>query len=196
MFQAQTDLSFSIFSIGIILTSKPKWDLWVKSKSWSYEDWGYLFRFCANVCRAGTMRRQRNRPYFKWIQSSLERKKHLFCRRLFTASKNTSHQEILCFSRAATSKKSDQKASAIMHVQSVHSDVLVVENHCFNFLTLLKLPNETNRTNISLLFTWLIKCSATGKVSNTACGFYYLFRPLIESALLKIMWLKVERSSL
>ena len=30
---------------------------------------------------------------------------------------------------------------------------------------------------------------------NAASGFYYLLRPLIESALLK-MWLKVERSYL
>ena len=84
----------------------------------------------------------------------------------------------------------------------MQSNVLLVKNHCFNFLTFLKLPNETNQTNISILFmtfyiiTWLIKCSATGKVSNTACGFHHLLRPLIESALLKIMWLKVERSSL
>ena len=72
---------------GIALTSKPKWDFCVKSKHWSYEDWCYFFRFCANVYRAVMMRRQWNRQYFKWIQSSLQRKKNLICRCLFTASK-------------------------------------------------------------------------------------------------------------
>ena len=55
-----------------------------------------------------------------------------------------------------------------------------------NFLTLLKFVNETNWTNIKVLFmafyiiTYLIKCSTTGKVSsnifklNAACGFYIL----------------------
>ena len=32
--------------------------------------WKNYSRFCANVFRAVTMRRQRNRQYFKWIQSS------------------------------------------------------------------------------------------------------------------------------
>ena len=86
-FQAQTDLNSSIFSIGIILTSKPKQDFCVKSKSWSYEDGGYFFRFWANVRCAVKMRRQRNHHYLKWIQSSLEGKKNLICCRLFTASK-------------------------------------------------------------------------------------------------------------
>ena len=48
---------------------------------------GLFFRFCANVCRAVMMRRQRNHHYLKWIQSSLEGKKNLICCRLFTASK-------------------------------------------------------------------------------------------------------------
>ena len=86
-FQVQTDLNSSIFSIGIILTSKPKQDFCVKSKSWSYEDGGCFFCFWANVRCAVKMRRQRNHHYLKWIQSSLEGKKNLICCRLFTASK-------------------------------------------------------------------------------------------------------------
>ena len=45
-----------------------------------------------------------------------------------------------------------KKACAIMHVQSVQSNVMLVKNNCFNFLTLLKLPNKVNQTNISFLF--------------------------------------------
>ena len=63
------------------------------------------------------------------FNQSLERKKNLICRRLFTASKNTSHLKILCLSRAATARKSDLKVCAIMHVQSVQSNVLLVKNH-------------------------------------------------------------------
>ena len=120
MFQAESNLNSCIFSIGFILTSRPKWDFCVKSKSWSYEDWGYFFfRFFVDVCRAVTIRRQRNRhDYFKWIQSSLERKKKIDLSSLVYGLKRTFHQEILCLSRAATARKSDQKACAIMHVQS------------------------------------------------------------------------------
>ena len=45
-----------------------------------------------------------------------------------------------------------KKAWAIMHVQSVQSNVMLVKNKCFNFLTLLKLSNKVNQTNISFLF--------------------------------------------
>ena len=45
-----------------------------------------------------------------------------------------------------------KKACAIMHVQSVQSNVMLVKNNCFNFLTLLKLPNKVNQTNICFLF--------------------------------------------
>ena len=38
-----------------------------------------------------------------------------------------------------------------MHVQSVQSNVMLVKNNCFNFLTLLKFPNKANQTNISFL---------------------------------------------
>ena len=79
----------------------------------------FFFRFCVDVCRAVTMRRERNRhDYFKWIQSSLERKKKIDLSSLVYGLKRTFHQEILCLSRAATARKSDQKACAIMHVQS------------------------------------------------------------------------------
>ena len=45
---------------------------------------------------------------------------------------------------AATAKKSDRKASVIVREQSVQSNVLLVKTHCFKFLTLLQLSNETN----------------------------------------------------
>ena len=47
-------------------------------------------------------------------------------------------------SHVSTAKKSDRKACVMMHVQS--------KNPLPEFLTLLKLPNETNRTDISFLF--------------------------------------------
>ena len=37
----------------------------------------------------------------------------------------------LGFSREAAAKKSDQKVCAIMHVQCVQHNVLLVKNHCF-----------------------------------------------------------------
>ena len=58
--------------------------------------------------------------------------------------------------RAATAKKADRKGCVIMHVQSVQSNVLLVKTHCLNFLTLLKLPDVTNRTDISFLFIALL----------------------------------------
>ena len=66
------------------------------------------------------------------------------------------------------------------------------------FLTFLKLPNETNWTDISfflmafLISSYLIKCSATGKVStnifnlNASCRFYYLRHSL------KVLYLKCD----
>ena len=72
-------------------------------------------------CSYDAMRRQRNHHYFKWIQSRLEGKKNFICRRLFTASRKTSHQEILCLSRAATAKKSDQK-SVRHHARAVRAE--------------------------------------------------------------------------
>ena len=69
------------------------------------------------------------------VNQSLKRKK--IGRRLFRFSRKTSHHEILCLSRVATAKKSDQKACVIMHVQS---NVLLVKPHCLDVLTLLELP--------------------------------------------------------
>ena len=151
------------------------------------------------MCRADTMRRQRNRAYFKWIQSSLERKKHLFCRRLFTASKNTSHQENYALVVQQLQRNPTKKRGQSCLCSPSIVMFCLLKNIALIFLTLLKLPNETNRTNISFLFTWLTKCSyATGEVSNTACGFYYLH----SDHSLKVLYLKlcdsikVERSSL
>ena len=45
------------------------------------------------MCRAVTMRRQRNRHYFNEFNQNLEGKKNLICRRL---SKKNFHQEISC----------------------------------------------------------------------------------------------------
>ena len=76
-----------IFSVHIILTSKPNWDFCVKS--YSLVSWR-IIHFCANVCRAVTMRRKRNRHYIKWIQSKFREKK--IFRRLFATPKKTSYQ--------------------------------------------------------------------------------------------------------
>ena len=103
-FQAQTDLNSSIFSIGIILTLKPKQDFCVKSKSWSYEDGGYFFFISVRMC------------VVQWIQSSLEGKKNVICCRLFTASK-----KIPCLNRAAKANKSDQK-SVHHHARAVRAE--------------------------------------------------------------------------
>ena len=68
-------------------------------------------------------------PIWIWHQlaeltlKSLERKKNLSS--LVYGLKKTSHQEILCLSRAAMEKKYEQKAYVIMHVQSVQSNVLI-----------------------------------------------------------------------
>ena len=58
--------------------------------------------------------------------------------------------------RAATAKTSDRKACVIIHVQSVQRNFLLVKTHCLHFFTLLKLPNVTNQTDISLLFIALL----------------------------------------
>ena len=67
MFQAPTDLNSCIFSICVILTSKPKWNFCLKScslVSWSE---------CVSSLQL-SMRRQRNRHCFKWIQSKFREK--------------------------------------------------------------------------------------------------------------------------
>ena len=119
-----------------------------KSVLWRRE---LFFRFCANVCRAVMMRRQRNHHYLKWIQSSLEGKKNLICCRLFTASKKIPIREFYSLIEHQRQINPTKKASAIMLVQSVQSNVMLVKNNCFNFLTLLKLPNKVNQTNICFL---------------------------------------------
>ena len=131
------------------------------------------------------------------------------------SSRKTSQQEIFCLRRVATAKKSDRKACVIMHVQSGRSSNLMfclLKPIAWIFLTLLrdepfKLPNKTNRTDISFLIygllyqlhfvaTLLGKSLKSRAINlNAACGFSVLFTPVIESALRK-MWLKVERSSL
>ena len=113
---------------------------------------GLFFRFCANVCRAVMMRRQRNHHYLKWIQSSLEGKKNLICCRLFTASKKIPIREFYSLIEQQRQINPTKKACAIVHVQSVQSNLMLVKNKCFNFLTLLKLSNKVNQTNISFLF--------------------------------------------
>ena len=69
-FQAPTDLNSCLFSKGIILTSKPKWDFCVKS--YSLVSFRIINSFASVrkcVVQLITMQRQRNRHYFKWIQS-------------------------------------------------------------------------------------------------------------------------------
>ena len=92
VFKAPTDLNSCIFSVGIILTSKPKWDFCVKS--YSLVSWR-IIHFCANVCRAVTMRLKRNRHYIKWIQSKFREEKNfspLVYDPPLPPTKKTSHQ--------------------------------------------------------------------------------------------------------
>ena len=97
--------------------------------------------------------------------------------------------------RAAIAKKSVRKACVIIHVQSVHIKILLVETHCLNLLSLIQLPNETKWTdNISLLFMafYIIASNVIKRVQwcywenleqyvynlNAACGSYYLLHSL------------------
>ena len=105
-----------------------KWDFCVKSKSWSYEDRGYFFRFCANVCRAVTMRRQRNHHYLKWIQSSLEGRKNLICCRLFTSSKKKKNP-----SCTNSRKELRRNCSPIGHNNTKHFCAQSGAGICLNF---------------------------------------------------------------
>ena len=54
------------------------------------------FRFCANVCRAVTMRLLRNRHHFKLMKSKFKGKEKFVAACLHTSSRKTSHQETLC----------------------------------------------------------------------------------------------------
>ena len=56
----------------------------------------YYFRFCANVCRAVIDAGSEIATILNEFNQSFERKKNLICPRLFTASKNICHREILC----------------------------------------------------------------------------------------------------
>ena len=98
------------------------------------------------------MRRQRNHQYLKWIQSSLEGQKNLICCRSFTASKKIPIRGLYSLIEQQRQTNPTKKAWAIMHVQSVQSNITLVKNKRFIFLTLLKLSNKVNQTNISFLF--------------------------------------------
>ena len=87
-FQAPTDLNSCIFSVGIILSSKPKWDFRVKS--YSLVSWR-IIHFCSIVFRAVTMWRKRNLHCIKWIQSKFGEEKKFFVACLRPPQK-TSHQ--------------------------------------------------------------------------------------------------------
>ena len=113
-----TDLNSCAFSIGIILTSKAKWDFCVNSYS----------LVSRRIIIFASVRRCERVSQLRWdgseiatilneFNQSLERKKNLVCRRLLMSSRKTSQQEIFCLRRAATAKKSDRKACVIMHVQ-------------------------------------------------------------------------------
>ena len=67
-----TDLNSCAFSIGIILTSKAKWDFCVNS--YSLVSRRIIIFASVRTCLAVTMRRQRDRHYFKWIQSKFREK--------------------------------------------------------------------------------------------------------------------------
>ena len=98
---------------------------------------------------------------------------------------------------AAVAKKSIRKACVIIHVQSVHNKIWLVETHCLNLLSLLQLPNETKWTDnipVSLLFMafYIIASNVIKRVQwcywenreqyvynlNAACGSYYLLHSL------------------
>ena len=71
----------------------------------------YYFRFCANVSRSyDETAAAEIATIVNEFNQSLERNKHLICRRLFMSSRKTSQQEMLCLGRAAAAKKSDRKA--------------------------------------------------------------------------------------
>ena len=66
-----------LFSKGIIITSKPKWDFCVKS--YSLVSCRIINSFASVrkcVVQLITMQRQRNRHYFKWIQSKFRGKEN------------------------------------------------------------------------------------------------------------------------
>ena len=71
---------------------------------------------------------------------------------MFTASKKIPIREFYSLIEHQRQINPTKKACAIMHVQSVQSNVMLVKNNCFNFWTLLKLPNKVNQTNICFLF--------------------------------------------
>ena len=95
---------------------------------------------------------------------------------------------------AATAKKSDRKASVIVHEQSVQSNVLLVKTHCLNFLTLLKLSKETNYsiaykksfsrlacslyTDVVLIFLFDNRRENRGAVTEAARVQAFKWRPL------------------
>ena len=113
-FQAPTDINSCVFSIGIILTLKPKWNFCVMS--YSSVSLGLMkncyFCFCANVCRAVTTRRQRNRrDNVKWTQSKFREKETFKLSSLVNGLKK----------QLGTAEKSDRKACVIMYEQSVSS---------------------------------------------------------------------------
>ena len=137
-FQAPTDLNSCLFSKGIIITSKPKWDFCVK---------GYSLVSCriinsfASVRKCVeqliTMQRQRNRHYFKWIQSKFRGKEKfnlsLVKKKLPSRNFVQEQQRNLIEKRASSCTWSPFRVM-----------------FCFLKPTawiLLKLPNETNRTD-------------------------------------------------
>ena len=134
------------------------------------------------MCRAVTMRRQRNRHYFNEFNQNLEGKKNLICRR-FSKKNFPSGNFVQQRQRNPTEKRASSCTCSPCRVM-----FCLLKPIAWIFLTLPKLPNETNRTDISFFLmtffisTYLIKCSATGK----ACRFYYLRHSL------KVLYLKCD----
>ena len=83
----------------------------------------YYFRFSANVCRAVTMKRQKNHHYFKWIQSKFKEKEKLV---------------VACL--GSQEKLPTPKFYVLVVMMHVQSNVLLVKTHCLDVLTLLELP--------------------------------------------------------
>ena len=135
------------------------------------------------MCRAVTVRRQRNLHYFKWIQSKFRGKEKFNFSSLVKKKNSPPGNFVQQRQRNPTEKRASSCTCSPCRVM-----FCLLKPIAWIFLTLPKFPNETNRTDISFFLmtffisTYLIKCSATGK----ACRFYYLRHSL------KVLYLKCD----
>ena len=99
-FQAPTDLNSCIFSVGVILTSKPKWDFCVKSYSLQLVSWRITNIVSVRMCVMQLLMQLRcngtETHYFKWIQSEFREIEQFNLSSLVYGLKKSSLLEILC----------------------------------------------------------------------------------------------------